>query len=152
MKNSARFDLAIQKLYKAFYNNELHPECCKQCAVGSILDNKDSWKHLSDDHGSLKLNYVGQVNEAFGKRFNGYKPSELLLIEQTFLLGCGFKVPLNHQNDKPKDTPDKSLLFQGLCDVVALLCKLEDVPNILNTTEFEYLLNTTSIKQQKAFH
>ena len=71
-----RLDQAISKLYQAFHNSTLHPECCQQCAVGNILDRKDFWKHLSDDHGSLKLNYLGQVHESLGRRFNGYKPSE----------------------------------------------------------------------------
>jgi|SRR5690606_12640240 len=142
MKASNRLNQAVQKLYLAFTEDNLHPECCKQCAVGTILDNTDSWKHLSDDHGSLKLNYVGQVNEAFGKRFNGYKPSELLLIEQTFLKGCGFKVPLHFKNLKPQDAPDKILLFQGFCDVVALLCQLDNCPNILNTEAFKHTLDS----------
>ena len=59
---------ALSKLNTAFYDNTLHPECCIACAVGNICDNRDAWKHFTDVHGSLKLNYVGQVNEAFGKR------------------------------------------------------------------------------------
>lgn len=142
MKTPRRLELAINKLYSAFNSKNLNPECCKQCAVGTILDNTDSWKHLSDDHGSLKLNYVGQVHEAFGKRFNGYKPSELLLIEQTFLKGCGFQVPLHFKNLKPQDSPDKVLLFQGFCDVVALLCQLDNCPNILDTEAFKHTLDS----------
>ena len=54
MKTVSRFDKAIKKLYSAFHNDTLNPECCKQCAVGNILDNMESWKHFSDDHGSFK--------------------------------------------------------------------------------------------------
>ena len=131
MKTTHRLEKALQKLYTAFHNNTLNPECCKQCAVGNILDKTDSWKHFSDDHGSLKLNYVGQVNEAFGKRFNGYKPSELLLIEQTFLKGCGLKTPLNHKNTKPKDYLNQDNLFAGLCKVIECLCRLDNTPNVI---------------------
>lgn len=53
MQTSNRLNEAIQKLYSAFHNNELHPEYCEQCAVGNILDHTDAWKHLSDRHGSL---------------------------------------------------------------------------------------------------
>ena len=56
MAPTYRFDQAIKKLYNAFHSDSLHPECCKQCAVGNILDNTDSWKHLSNEHGSLELN------------------------------------------------------------------------------------------------
>ena len=74
MNTSNRLESAIKKLYNAFHNNELHPECCMQCAVGNILDNKDSWKHLSDQHGALDLNYLGSVQQNLGRKFNCYTP------------------------------------------------------------------------------
>ncbi|WP_136479996.1 Na(+)-translocating NADH-quinone reductase subunit F [Cognatitamlana onchidii] len=135
MKTSKRFDLAIKKLYTAFHDNTLHPECAKQCAVGNILDHTDSWKHLSDLHGSLKLNYVGRVHQNLGRKFNGYSPQELLRIEVAFLVGCGYRVPLNYQNTKPKNIKDKDLLFKGLCAVIEYLCKLEGKQNIMDYTK-----------------
>ena len=63
MKTTKRFDLAIQKLYQAFHNNTLNPDDCKLCAVGNILDNNDNWKHLTDKHGSIKLNYLGKLHQ-----------------------------------------------------------------------------------------
>ena len=128
---SRRFEAAIKKLYTAYHNNTLNPECCKQCAVGNMLDNTDSWKHLSDKHGSLKLNYVGLVHQRLGKKFNGYTPQELLLIEATFLEACGFKIPLFYQNEKA-NILEKDCLFEGLCAVIELLCKLDNIPNILD--------------------
>ena len=128
---SRRFEAAIKKLYTAYHNNTLNPECCKQCAVGNMLDNTDSWKHLSDKHGSLKLNYVGLVHQRLGKKFNGYTAQELLLIEATFLEACGFKIPLFFQNEKPK-VLEKDCLFEGLCAVIELLCKLDNIPNIMD--------------------
>ena len=132
MKTSNRLDLAIKKLYNAFHNDELHPECCQQCAVGNILDNKDAWKHLSDDHGSLKLNYVGLVNQNFGKKFNGYTPLELLQIEAKFLQGCGYSLPLNHKGTKPKNPKDKDILFNGLSAVISFLCELDGAQNVMD--------------------
>jgi hypothetical protein len=126
-----RFETAINKLYRAYHNKTLNPECCKQCAVGNILDNNDSWKHLSDEHGSLKLNYVGLVHQRIGRTFNGYTPQELLLIEATFLENCGFKIPLFYQNEKP-NMVEGDLLFDGLCAVIELLCRLDSIPNILD--------------------
>ncbi|HMQ45502.1 MAG TPA: Na(+)-translocating NADH-quinone reductase subunit F, partial [Mariniflexile sp.] len=102
MKTSVRFEAALKKLYIAFHNNTLHPECCMQCAVGNILDNTDNWKHLSDQHGSLTLNYLGNVHQMLGRKFNGYSPLELLKIEATFLNACGYKLPMHHKNKKPK--------------------------------------------------
>lgn len=132
MNTSFRLDSAIKKLYNAFHNNELHPECCMQCAVGNILDNKDSWKHLSDHHGALELNYVGKVHQTLGRKFNGYTPLELLKIEATFLKACGYKLPLHYKNSKPKNPTAKDVLFNGLCEVVAFLCKLEGIKNVMD--------------------
>ena len=139
MKTSVRLDSAVKKLYKAFHNNKLHPECCKQCAVGNILDNTDSWKHLSDQHGALKLNYLGNVHQSFGRKFNGYTPSELLQIEATFLKACGYQLPLHHKNKKPKNPTDKDILFNGLTAVVTLLCSWDHVSNFMDYTKlFEF--------------
>lgn len=135
MKTSYRLDSAIKKLYNAFHNNELNPECCKQCAVGNILDNTDSWKHLSDSHGSLQLNYVGKVHQSFGRKFNGYSPLELLKIEATFLKACGYKLPLYYKNDKPKNITNKDVLFHGLSGVIELLCKMDRIPNVMDYTK-----------------
>lgn len=132
MITTKRFEQAIKKLYEAFHNDELHPECCKQCAVGNILDRTDYWKHFSDVHGETKLNYIGLVNENFGKRFNGYTPSELLQIEAVFLKACGYKLPLHHNNMKPENPTDNNVLFNGLTAVIAYLCKLDGIENVMD--------------------
>ena len=132
MKTSIRLEQAIKKLYRAFHNDELHPECCKRCAVGNILDNTDSWKYLSDFHGSPRLNYVGQVHQSFGRKFNGYTPMELLKIETTFLKACAYQLPFHHKHNRPKNPTDKDNLFNGLNAVVALLCKLDNVENVMD--------------------
>lgn len=141
METTKRFDQAINKLYNAFHNNTLNPESCTQCAVGNILDNKDYWKHLSDYHGSMKLNYVGLVNQNFGKKFNGYSPLELLQIEMEFLTKCGYSLPLRHYKN-PKKNISQNTLFIGLCGVVELLCKLDNLPNMMDCSKlFAYQLN-----------
>ena len=129
---SNRFDSAIEKLYKAFHDGTLNPECCNHCAVGNICDNTDAWKHLTDIHGSTKLNYVGLVNENFDRRFQGYKPSELLGIEAAFLKGCGYSLPLTSKSRNAGDFSDRDTLFNGLCFAVAYLCQLEKIPNVMD--------------------
>lgn len=139
MITSNRLENAIQKLYIAFHNNELHPECCKSCAVGNILDRTDSWQHLTDSHGSLKLNYLGNVHQMLNRRFNGFSPQELLTIEATFLDACGYKLPFRRKNKRPENPQDNDLLFKGLCEVVKYLCKLDNVPNVMDYKKlFEY--------------
>ena len=127
-----RFDLAINKLYKAFHNNTLNPDDCKQCAVGNILDCSDSWKHLTDRHGAVKLNYVGLVNQNFGRRFNGYTPVELLQIERAFLRGCGYLGLTKGRLIRPNDISNKDVLFNGLSQVVACLCELDGIDNVMD--------------------
>jgi hypothetical protein len=142
MITTHRFELALKKLYMAFHDNNLHPECCKQCAVGNILDNTDSWKHLSDEHGSLQLNYIGKIHESLGRTFNGYTPSELLQIEITFLKACGYQLPFHYKHKRPKNPTDKDVLFQGLTAVLTFLCELDNIPNVMDYTKlFEFEIN-----------
>ncbi len=131
MKTTPRFENAITKLYTAFQDNTLHPEYCHRCAVGNILNNIDSWQHLTDRHGSGKLNYVGLVNQHFGKRFGGYTPFELLTIESTFLKACGYELPLVPNSKRPANPKDPQVLFKGLLEVIAYLCKLDQIPNVM---------------------
>jgi hypothetical protein len=132
MKTTKRLDAALKKLYTAFHNNTLNPECCNHCAVGNICNNTDSWKHLSDGHGSLQLNYVGLVNENLGRRFGGYTPSELLKIETAFLAGCGYQLPFNSRDSRPKNPTSKETLFNGLYAVVSTLCALDGIENVMD--------------------
>tara|TARA_R110002110_G_scaffold334443_2_gene545383 strand:+ start:219 stop:671 length:453 start_codon:yes stop_codon:yes gene_type:complete len=132
MKTTPRLESALRKLYTAFHNNTLNPECCKQCAVGNILNHTDSWKHLSDSHGALELNYVGKVNQTLGRKFNGYSPLELLKIENIFLSSCGYQLPLHYKNEKPQNPTDKAVLFNGLCAVISFLCELDNIKNVMD--------------------
>jgi hypothetical protein len=132
-------ELAIEKLYTAFHNDQLNPECCCQCAVGNICDNRDFWKNFTEVHGSVTLNYVGRVNEAFGKKFYGYSPLELLKIEAEFLIGCGYSLPIDRLGKRPERSISKETLFEGLSRVVAFLCVLDDIPNVMDCSQlFDY--------------
>lgn len=143
MNTPKRLEQALIKLYNAFHNNTLDPEDCTACAVGNILDNHDSWKHLSNEHGSLQLNYIGTVHQRLGRRFNGYSPEEILQVEKVFLEACGFKTPLCHYNPKPQNPRDKEILFNGLCAVVQLLCEFDAIPNVMEYSKiFEYEKDT----------
>ncbi len=148
MQTSTRFNQAVTKLYRAFHDNTLHPECCKSCAVGNILDNTDSWKHLTETHGSTELSYVGKVHQNFGRKFNGYTPLELLKIEQAFLSGCGYNGPLNRSCIKPKDPTNKDLLFDGLSAVIGLLCQLDGVENVMDCSKLFQYNATTNEREQ----
>lgn len=130
---SRRLEAALAKLYEAYNSHELHPEDACRCAVGNIMDRTDTWKHFSDEHGAEKLNYVGKVHEALGRKFNGYSPFELLKIEAAFLKGCGYSLPLHYQGIKPKNSKDYVLLFNGLQKTIETLCILDNTPNVMET-------------------
>lgn len=134
MTTSNRFNAAINKLYTAFHNNTLNPEDCKQCAVGNILDNNDSWRHMTNIHGSITLNYVGLVHQNLGRKFNGYTPLELLKIEASFLEGCGYRLGPTYCH-KPDYYKDKAILFNGLSEVVAKLCELDKIDNVMDCSQ-----------------
>ncbi|GGG29659.1 hypothetical protein GCM10011344_33160 [Dokdonia pacifica] len=139
MYTPKRLEQAITKLYTAFHTDMLHPECCKSCAVGNILNNSEAWKHLSDAHGSVLLNYIGKVHQGLGRRFNGYTPQELLQIEAVFLKACGYSLPLNHKGVKPSNPNDKELLFEGLSKTISYLCMLDGVTNVMDYSKlFEF--------------
>lgn len=146
MKTPQRLENALQKLYNAFHDGTLHPECCKQCAVGNILDHSDGWKHLSDFYGSTVLNYVGMVNQNFGRRFNGYTPLELLQIEVEFLKGCGYELPLGRSKNKPQNPTDMEVLFNGLCKVIEFLCQLDGIENVMDYSKlFDFEKRKTTL-------
>jgi hypothetical protein len=148
MTTSFRLEQAQKKLYVAFHNNTLHPECCRQCAVGNILDNREDWKYLTDHHGSMELNYIGKVHEVLGRKFNGYSPSELLKIEAVFLKACGYRLPLIHSNKNPNNITDKDVLFNGLNEVITFLCELDGVKNIMDYTQlFDFTNNKPHLKE-----
>lgn len=135
MKASKRFNNAIEKLYQAFYNSTLNPDCCLQCAVGNICDNTDAWRHLTPAHGSTELSYLGELNEAFGRRIAGYKPSELLRLEAVFLRASGYELPITHTSRKPKKPVSKDVLFKGLTAAVGYLCELEGISDVMDCSK-----------------
>tara|TARA_R110002051_G_scaffold4051_1_gene21493 strand:+ start:751 stop:1212 length:462 start_codon:yes stop_codon:yes gene_type:complete len=151
MKTSPRLENALIKLYNAYHNNRLNPEDCTACAVGNILDNQDSWKHFSNEHGSLELSYVGRVHQNLGRKFNGYSPKEILQIEKVFLDSCGFKTPLCHYNPKPQNPTSKDLLFNGLVAVIELLCLLDNETNVLDYSKLFEQENGEPIYHVKTF-
>lgn len=130
IRTTKRFNRAIEKLYAAFHDGSLNPECCRQCAVGNICDNTDTWKHLTTAHGSGKLSYLGYLNETLGRKIYGFKPSELLKIETAFLKACGYAIPFKKSTGPNKLTKDH--LFDGLVAAVDALCEIENIPSVMD--------------------
>ena len=134
MLHSKRFENALGALYEGFYNGQLHPEDSCRCTVGTLCNGWSAWKHFSDAHGSLKLNYVGKVHEGIGRRYHGYLPSELLRIESAFLSGCGYQLPLDHRAIRPESPADQDVIYNGLIAAITELCCLDNIEDILPHT------------------
>ena len=151
MQSQNRFDRALNSLYEGFYNGDLHPEDACRCAVGTLCDGWSAWKHFSDSHGSLKLNYVGRVHEGIGRRYFGYLPSELLKIEAAFLAGCGYHLPLDHRALRPDNPNDPDVLYKGLLAAIKELCALEGREDILpHTSALEQVFHKKKLKLKSA--
>lgn len=84
MKTTKRLEHALIKLYNAYHNDQLNPEDCTACAVGNILDNHESWKHLTLQHGSLNLSYVGRVHQNLGQNSMGIHPTKFFKLKRYF--------------------------------------------------------------------
>ncbi|MDQ7917697.1 Na(+)-translocating NADH-quinone reductase subunit F [Mesonia sp. MT50] len=146
MKLPKRTEDALEKLYTAFHKGKLIPECHSQCAVGNICNNTTAWQHLTEHHGSGKLSYVGIVHERLGRKFFGFSPLELLHIEQEFLSGCGYALPLHYLRRKNQLHQDN--LFEGLTKVVAYLCQLENIDNVMDCSLlFDYKIGESQVDE-----
>lgn len=123
-----RFTDAVSKLYVAFHSGELRKIDCKKCAVGNLVGGGEWWLvFMSSSLENLsKINYkayVGEVKEKLDK--TGYSPSELQIIEATFMDAEGGE--------------SKEAQFKGLCAVVEYLCALDNIPNVMDIKSlFEY--------------
>jgi len=140
-----RLEQALDKLYTALYTGKLNPECCTACAVGTICDTVDAWKHFTDTHGSLQLNYVGKVNEGFGRRLYGYLPSELLEIEAVFLKACGYELALTRKSKRPQHPTSQETLYNGMRAVIAFLCELDGVQDVMEIEQKLLHTNLSSV-------
>ncbi|MDC7994797.1 Na(+)-translocating NADH-quinone reductase subunit F [Altibacter sp. HG106] len=146
MPTTERFQTAIEKLYRAFHSSKLHPECSRQCAVGTLCDQNDFWSHFSDHHGDTQLNYVGRVHQLLGKRYHGYSPQELLEIEAAFLEGCGYQLPLHFSTKNYVNATDKHVHFKGLCAAIQKLSELDQSRDPLDISVLlDYLPKNKSV-------
>ena len=124
----SRFNIAINKLYGAYTSGKLNPDSVTHCVVGTICDHSPVWSFMIDNHRNPQLNTLGKLHQNFGKRFNGYTPSELLKIESAFLNGCDYHNLIG--KDKRNIYKNSDVIFNGLIAVISFLCQLEEINDI----------------------
>lgn len=131
MKLPIRLENAITKLYNAFHNGTLNAFDCKACAVGNICDNTDEWaEHTGnavtlDTHNNVRTVYA-EPNTRIKYFYNGYNQDELYEIESRFL---NIWIGQQHLDN------NKNIQFKGVCAVVEYLCKLDNIPNVMDYTK-----------------
>lgn len=133
MKTTERFENAVTKLYKAFHKKELNGLDCTACAVGNIVNNDNEWWHHRETFGTVRK---GSENVAFA----GYNMQELLNVEMMFLYGhSGEKWLTNYKRSgtdlRPESSRYEEATFDGMCDVIKYLAKLDNIPNPLDYTK-----------------
>lgn len=122
MKLPIRLENAITKLYTAFHEGTLDFGSCAKCAVGNIVGH-ERWMFSTPNriwNGDLNFSFL----EIEDNR-SGYSENELTIVEQKFILA--FK-----ENEDPENKADQ---FKGLCAVVEYLCKLDNIPNVMDYTK-----------------
>jgi hypothetical protein len=144
MKTTKRFEDAVTKLYTAFHNGELDAMDCKHCAVGNMCNNSDEWinigLHLIGSFYRISYDFINKT---------GYSNQELNKIEYIFIYGGEKKLFLNNISNidvrlgMQTKQEQLDLQFKGLCAVIEYLCKLDNIPNVL---DFKCLFETEDNK------
>ncbi len=138
MKKPERFNKALSKLIKAFFNDDLKKESCSHCAVGNICNNDDAWSVvflcIPDEGQNIYLEYYkGYPKSVIDK--TGYSLYQLAKVEKAFEFNT--KIPFNRYRFHTKDEIMKDQ-FNGLMAVVDVLCKIERLDSEEYKKAFEY--------------
>lgn len=152
-----RFDNAVSKLIKAFFDETLEKGQCSCCAVGNICDNKSDWKNLfvtlgtSEDREQINCIRSGitdtdarffspeELSEIREKAFDtikqtGYNAYELAKVEKAFEENTeAIKIGSDkYENEEGEEISHDEYIkdqFNGLCAVIDVLCQLEGINN-----------------------
>lgn len=136
MKHSQRFETAIHRLVKAFFDGTLKKGVCASCAVGTMCNGYGSWYILfATDKGSEQkrsgLNALRAGNFPAGAEIEkkllirtGYDADDLAKIESVFEKAT--KIIWYNLDDFPKEAIMQDQ-FNGLMAVVDVLCEIEGI-------------------------
>ena len=150
MKN--RFETAINKLVKAFFDGTLAKGDCTKCAVGNICDNKGDWSKVfmttgygSDVNPELYINNV-LIKSVLGIYLvlnpkdtidkTGYSWEELALVESAFESNTKIHATKYYKHTEKELMQDQ---YNGLMAVVDVLCEIEGIEATETKKLFEYV-------------
>ena len=122
--NTERFNRAITKLVKAFFENDLAAADCRKCAVGNMCDGEGVWSNVfvTGIEGQVinEDQYIGLAKEIIDK--TGYSWQELARIEKTFEENTALSWSDYFWCNKSEIMEDQ---YNGLMAVVDVLCEIE---------------------------
>lgn len=133
-----RLEIAVDKLAKAFLNEELNAYDCSACAVGNICDGDRNWNAfivLGVYHPNGRINDLCVLNKGLKTIKNSnYLPEELATIERTFLDAISdYRKKNSISNEYKIYKLDKNFReeanYAGLVAVIDLLFSFEEEVN-----------------------
>lgn len=136
MKHSQRFETAIHRLVKAFFDGTLSKGICSACAVGTMCNEYHEWSvlFLTDNNSNqlrTGLNRLRVGNFPPGIEIekelilrSGYDADDLARIERTF--EGSTKISYYYYDDFPRQAIMQDQ-FNGLMAVVDVLCEIEGI-------------------------
>ncbi len=142
LKAPERFENAVTKLYEAYHNGNLQKANCSCCAVGNLLNGYIGWYEIFCD-GRIRIKKESLYKEEIEKiEITGYSWREMAMVEKLFELNTiydHFKHGVGRvylSDEYVNITPEqyKQDQFKGLEAVVIYLCKLDNLPNIMDYT------------------
>ena len=129
-----RFSVAVDKLIRAFFNEDLKKGECDKCAVGNICDGSKKWSILFEtnpdtlEQDRFGLNQYMFDSDAFEEPLQviaktGYSPEQMAEVEYAFEANTWYEENVKTREDKIQSQ------FEGLCAVIDKLCEFDEIQN-----------------------
>ena len=130
-----RFNYAMDRLVRAFFDENLIPQDCRKCAVGNIV-RSSMWGHIFSTDGGVQFFYekgVDTPSHVYTRAENlikstGYSVEEMARIELAFEKNTNYHMLHLRENQITRDEFIQDQ-FNGLCAVVDVLCELDKIEN-----------------------
>lgn len=129
-----RFESAVNKLIKAFFDETLTKGKCNRCAVGNICGSREwSLLFMTQVETGIQIRHGLDVSKDFPKLYEealdvinqtGYSPEELAQVEHVFETNTEFTA-LSYKDGKCTYEELIQDQFNGLCAVIDVLCEFE---------------------------
>ncbi len=140
MKTPERFNNAISKLVKAFFDGSIRKGHCCSCAMGVICNENKKWNRVFYTDSTLnhrQYQYPAEYKDESKKVIDetGYSWQELAKVEYSFEVNAKIDSYDYFLHGKGKVMKD---IQTGLMAVVEKLCEIENIDTAEYKKYFEY--------------